>query len=162
MDFFAHAAWSYIVFHRIKKPFLAIFFGLLPDLASWFIFLIYNLISGISFGRPDLATIPPWVHTLYGISHSLIVVAVIFLIILLLFRKIPFYLLAWPLHILCDIPTHSRDFLPTPFLWPISAWKFPGFSWSEPWFMITNWSIILICLIIIFIINRKNKEKIKK
>lgn len=162
MDIFAHGLWSYIFFWKTKKPWKAIFWGEFPDLISWFIYFIYNiLLFGFAFGKPNLNSIPSGVFTLYGIGHSLIIIAVVFGLIYLFFRKIPIYMWAWPIHVLIDIPTHARDFLPTPFLWPVSNWHFPGISWGTPWFMIVNYSAIAICLGIIIIKKRQMKKKKK-
>ena len=49
-------------------------------------------------------------------------------------------------------------FLPTPFLWPISDWKFPGISWAEPWFMVVNYTLMLGCLIWILARRRRGKR----
>ena len=150
MDFFAHGLWSYIAGYKLKKPLYAVFFGLFPDIISWVVYTLFLLISGGELGRPVAEEIPRWVFTLYGISHSLIVVTIIFLIIFLIVRKIPLFLWTWPMHIFMDIPTHRRDFLPTPFLWPLSDWTFPGISWAEPWSIILNYTIIIICLLVIW------------
>ena len=153
MDFFAHIAWAYIIFSLASKRFnkkisigLAMLFGCMPDLFSWGIFSFHALTNGFA-GRPDLSQIPQWTWTLYGITHSLFIFSAILLIIWFIFRKIPFFVWAWPMHILIDIPTHSREFLPTPFLWPLSDWHFPGFSWGQVWFMILNWSLILVGIV---------------
>ena len=156
MDYFAHAFWSYIFYHKTKKPLYAVLFGILPDSASWLIYMFYRMIFAEGFGRPMLNSIPEWVFTLYGISHSLIVVSVVFGIVYLILKKIPIYMYAWPIHILIDIPTHTREFLPTPFLWPVSTWTFPGISWGTPWFMVLNWSLIIGCLLGLWVV-RKNK-----
>ncbi len=149
MDYFAHGAWAYILFHRSRKVQYAVFFGMFPDTMSWLIYFFYRLFeSGV--GRPDLQSIPDWVHTLYGISHSLLiclaVLSITFFIFYKLKKQLPYFLLGWPLHILIDIPTHARDFLPTPFLWPLSDYAFPGMSWATPWFLILNWVVILTLL----------------
>jgi len=146
MDTLAHALWSFIIFHNYEFAWLAILFGVLPDLLSWTVYLAYQLIKGNKFGPPKLGKIPKWVFTLYGITHSIFVMGASFLITFLLVGYIPIFLLSWTIHILIDIPTHSRKFLPTPFLWPISKWKFPGFSWGQKWFMITNYSLIILLL----------------
>lgn len=159
MDYFAHGIWSYIFFHRTKKPFYAVLFGLLPDTLSWFIYFVYRLVaSDLRLTAPDLGNIPDWVFTLYGLSHSLIISSLVILLVYLIVRKLPIYMLAWPIAILMDIPTHSREFLPTPFLWPISAWYFPGFSWGTRWFMILNYSLITICLVYIIWWRKKKKN----
>jgi len=149
MDYLAHGLWSYILFHKIKKIWYAIFFGLLPDNLSWTIFLIYNLIIGKGLGPPVPTLIPGWVFTLYNISHSLIITAIVFLAIFLIYKKIPIYMYAWPAAIIIDIFTHTRDFLPTPFLWPLSEWRFPGISWASLAFMSINYIIIITLLIYI-------------
>jgi hypothetical protein len=158
MDYFAHAAWSFIFFNKKKPIWAAIAFGILPDTLSWFLFMVYNLLfNGADLGKPALFKLPSWMISLYGVTHSLIVFLVIAGIIYLIFKKIPWYVYAWPIHILMDIPTHSRDFLPTPFLWPISNWFFPGFSWGQPWFMVLNWSLILI--FIAYVIGKRLRTK---
>lgn len=55
-------------------------------------------------------------------------------------------MLAWGVHILVDIPTHSYRFYPTPFLWPLSGWKFNGFSWGTPWFIVVNYGALLLTI----------------
>lgn len=158
MDYLAHGLWSYILFHKIKKVWYAIFFGLLPDNLSWALLIIYNLIIGKGLGHPGISQIPSWVFTLYNISHSLIVAGIIFLIIFLILKKIPIYVYAWPVAIFLDIFSHSRSFLPTPFLWPLSEWRFPGVSWASPAFMITNYTIIISALLYIAYIRKRSKK----
>ena len=86
----------------------------------------------------------------------LMLIAVVVMVILWrLVKPFPWYVLAWPLHILMDIFTHRREFLPTPFLWPVSTWAFPGISWAEPWFMIVNYSIMLTVLVVILVSRRR-------
>ena len=151
MDTFAHAIWSYIIFQDTTIPILAVFFGAMPDLFSWTIVLIHGLITGKKFGKPDITKIPSWAFPLYGITHSIFVFGATILVVFLIIGYVPVYLWAWILHILIDIPTHSRKFLPTPFLWPISKWTFPGFNWGQPWFMILNWTAIIICFVLFVI-----------
>ncbi|MBI4439795.1 hypothetical protein HY638_02385 [Candidatus Woesearchaeota archaeon] len=159
MDFIAHGFWSYIIFHRTKKALYAVFFGLLPDIVSWGPYFFYRLFTGASFGKPDISQIPSWTYTLYGIGHSLIVWLAIIGIVYLILRRVPVYLYAAPLEVLMDIPTHSQEFLPTPFLWPVSDWAFPGISWGQWWFMVLNYSLIAIFMV--YILNEKRTEKIK-
>lgn len=149
MDTFAHAAWSYIIFHNTQFPILAIFFGIMPDLFSWTIVMLYSLAKGRKFGKPDINKIPNWAFPLYGITHSIFVFGTTVVLVYIFTKTIPAYLWAWLIHILIDIPTHSRKFLPTPFLWPVSKWTFPGFSWGQKWFMITNWTAIIVCFILL-------------
>lgn len=141
MDIFAHFFWTFIVFYgRLRYSMV---FGILPDIFSWGIYMTYRIITNTPFGRPELGAIPDWVFTLYGLTHSVLVFLVVFGIVYLIVKSFPIYLLPWLLHVLIDIPTHSRSFLPTPFLWPISEWRFPGTSWGNPWFMLVNYSLII-------------------
>ena len=146
MDFFAHGLWSYIFFHKIKKPLYAVLFGLLPDVISWVPYFFYRILTGQETGRPIVELIPPWAFLLYNIGHSLIIAAFVLLMVYLVLRKVPLYLYAWPVSIVIDVLTHRREFLPTPFLWPWSDWKFPGISWGNPLFLVVNYSLIIICL----------------
>ena len=154
MDTFAHAIWRFIIFYATGNIWLAIFFGIMPDLFSWTIYLFYAIATGKmkkEFRRPDLDALPNWIHVLYGLTHSVFVIALVFVLVFLFTRQIPIYLWAWPLHVLIDIPTHSRKMLPTPFLWPVFDWKFPGFSWGQTWFMALNYIGIVVALIFIFL-----------
>lgn len=155
MDYLAHGLWSYILFHWIKKPWKAIFFGLLPDNLSWAVFFFYNLIyNGFGFGAPVLDNIPDWVFVLYNISHSLIIAFSAIAFSWMLHKKFPLVMLAWPTAIVMDLFSHKRSFLPTPFLWPISEWRFPGISWASLEFMVVNYALIIICLIYIYLKRR--------
>jgi len=57
------------------------------------------------------------------------------------------------------ILTHSYRFYPTPFLWPISAWRFHGLSWRTPWFMVLNYSTLLMIYLFFRLRARKLKTK---
>ena len=157
MDYLAHGLWSYGLFHKLKQVKLAVLFGLLPDSMSWLIFAIYKLIVDRRLGEPDLNNIPDWTFTLYNIIHSLFVAGACILIVFLVLKKFPVYMISWPIAIVFDLFTHSRDFLSTPFLWPVSEWKFPGISWGNGWFMIGNYLVLLILFIYIFWKKRQMK-----
>jgi len=166
MDIFAHGLWAGAAYKAVnkkaKKPLnvrLAGFWGVFPDLFAFtlgFAWLFGNLIFGdMSFTdlpRPDSVepapqdTLPIFRLTsmLYSISHSAIVFLIVFGVVFLIFRRPSWELGGWFIHILLDIPTQSYQFYPTPFLWPISGWKFDGFSWGTPWFLILNYSAIII------------------
>tara|TARA_Y100000034_G_C6858601_1_gene390493 strand:- start:142 stop:633 length:492 start_codon:yes stop_codon:yes gene_type:complete len=159
MDYFSHGFWSFIFFHKIKKPIYAVLFGLLPDSTSWLIFFFYHLFtSGFKLGPPVLNGVPTWVFTLYDISHSLIVSIFVILIVYLILKKLPIYMLAWPIAIIMDVFTHEIDFLPTPFLWPISEYRFDGLSWATPWFLALNYLIIILAIFYIIYTRKKTKQ----
>ncbi|MEK7463454.1 MAG: hypothetical protein AAB621_03800 [Patescibacteria group bacterium] len=158
---------------KLEKPlkvWRAAFWGVFPDLFAFtigFIWLFGNFIfGGMSFSdlpRPDLVEPAPdelifgngtiqgaasfivrLTAILYSASHSAIIFFIVFGIVFLIFRRPIWELGGWFIHILLDIPTHSYQFYPTPFLWPLSDWKLDGFSWATPWFLILNYSVIII------------------
>ncbi|MBI3671680.1 hypothetical protein HY249_02705 [Candidatus Azambacteria bacterium] len=92
---------------------------------------------------------------LYNISHSLIVFCIVFFAVYLIFKRPVWELGAWLLHILIDIPTHSYKFFPTPFLWPVSNWKYDGFSWGNPTFLISNYLSILAVYVLLYLLERR-------
>ena len=149
MDTFAHAFWSFIIFYQSEYVWLAVLFGVLPDLLSWTMFMFYPKKKEFNWKNPNFDLVPRWVFTLYGITHSLFVMGAVFLTVFLIFKTIPIYLFAWTIHVLIDIPTHTKDFLPTPFLWPVSKYAFPGISWGTKKFMIANYSLIILSFIYI-------------
>lgn len=157
--------------------------GVFPDLFAFtipFSVLIFNLITGgmsfSDFPRPENVEpahagaekafgIAPY---LYNVSHSAVAFLVVFYGIWLLrgahakkegktfLSVLPFPLLGWLLHILIDIPTHSYDFYPTPFLWPVSEFKIDGISWGVRWFMLLNYSSILLAYTLLFLKKKKS------
>lgn len=151
MDVVAHFLWSYAFFHAQTYALLAGLFGVLPDLFAFLPFFVYRMLKGkFRFGKPDVADIPQWVFRLYSYSHSIPVFAVVFAIVWAAFGP-QWYLLAWLVHILMDIPTHTKAFFPTPFLYPLSKFTFSGIDWATPWFMLLNYgSIGLVYLMVYF------------
>ena len=117
-------------------------------------------------------------EALYHISHSLIVFAALFLLVggfrsyrLKRKRKAAgpvrntvhqkpysftpcWEMTGWFIHVLMDIPTHSEVLYPTLFLWPLSDWYYDGNSWGTLWFMMLNYS----CLLIVFMLLRLVKK----
>jgi membrane-bound metal-dependent hydrolase YbcI (DUF457 family) len=99
--------------------------------------------------------------SLYNIGHSIIIFFIVFFLVWLIFRKPKWILGAWFIHILLDIPSHSYQFYPTPFLWPISNWKLDGIVWSNKWFMLVNYSLLLILYSWMLIKEKKSKKRKK-
>lgn len=163
MDIFSHGIWSGIaasaINKKIKKPlnvWRAAFWGVFPDLFAFiipFVGLFWYRVIGVDVIAPSPSEAEPpagnnsWIFRLagflYPFSHSLIVFLLVFALVFLICRRPVWEMGAWLFHIFIDIPTHSYRFYPTPFLWPVSGWKFNGFSWGEPWFVILNYSLIL-------------------
>ncbi|MBS3104808.1 hypothetical protein J4234_00960 [Candidatus Woesearchaeota archaeon] len=163
MDIFAHGLWSYAIFHKKKYVWLATLFGLLPDFLSFGIVFAMNLVNGnFHSGPPAINSLPEWLFAAYNMTHSFVVFFIAFVLIYAFTKKWLWPLTAWGTHILIDIPTHSFRYFPTPFLWPLSDYKFNGISWSTPWFMLVNYSALMIIFLLIAHNRAKKKRHITK
>ena len=160
MDTFAHGFWSLVIFRKKKYVWLAVLFGILPDLLSFGILLLIRLISGAGLGRgpPPIESLPNWIFIAYDLTHSFVIFIVVFVLLYFITKKWLWFMMGWPIHILIDIPTHSSRFFPTPFLWPISKFTFDGMSWGTSWFMFLNYFCLVAVFLIMFIQRNKNKK----
>lgn len=186
MDIFAHGLWAAAaaktynqVYGRIAiRPYKlnvlqTAFWGVFPDLFAFTIPFAW-LILGPLFGdqvprlqQSESGEPPPadshWTFRLasilYQYSHSLVIFFTVIALIWLIRKRIPWVMGGWLLHILIDMPTHTYDFYPTPFLWPLSDFKITGISWGTPWFMIANYSSLALIFLSLFILNKKQIDK---
>lgn len=170
MDILSHGLWGGVILGRKnRRDFCWAFgFGIAPDLFSFGIFTgltILGLASSPdwSAGSPTDEMIPAFVHTLYGLTHSLIIFALVFGLVWLV-RKNPFLpLLAWGFHIALDIPTHSMEFFPTPFLWPFfNNIRFNGIAWARPIIFIPDVILLVLVYSWFFVIKKKLGVKVAK
>ena len=166
MDIFSHGLWGGIAFgRRNKKSFIRSFlFGISPDLFSFglfFVLMVFGVVDRPDFSvePPSPGLIPQYVHMLYNVTHSLVIFSLTFALLWVLFRKPVWESLAWGLHILVDIPTHSYDFFPTPFLWPISDFTVNGHNWGSPEIFFPNVLLLLILYAWFFIYRKRQREK---
>lgn len=166
MDIISHGLWGAVAFGRRNRLsfWIAFFFGIAPDLLSFGFYTagtwvgVFDHPDWSSGQHPDPSAIPIFVHSLYNVTHSLVVFAAVFGLVWLI-RKKPFWLMsAWGLHILFDIPTHSDGFFPTPFLWPLSDFRVDGIPWSHPIIFFPNVAL-LIGLYLWFFVIRKRRLK---
>jgi len=154
MDTLSHALWGKGLFGYRKYRWFSFLFGAIPDLLSFGLYFIFNLIinpSPMKFGKPELSEIPNWVFTLYDFSHSIIIAFLFIVIVYKINKDFCFPMLAWPFHIVLDFFTHSTEYFPTPILWPISNYRFDGIPWSNPYIMLIN----MMCIFLVFIYRRK-------
>ena len=87
MDTLSHALWGKGFFGYRGKPYWSIFFGILPDLFSFGIYYLLNLLfnyKNLKHGKPELHELPDYIFTLYDITHSL-VIALFFICIVYFF-----------------------------------------------------------------------------
>lgn len=146
MDILSHGLWGGIALGRAsRRSFWTAFgFGVAPDLCSFGLVFADGLLThGLDFFNglghpPDPALIPAYVHHLYNATHSLAVFAIVFGLVWLLRGQPMLALGAWGLHIVVDIFTHSEEFFPTPFLWPLSDARVNGVPWSDPRIFFSN------------------------
>lgn len=146
-----------------KKPLINLgwvtFFGVLPDLFAFGIPMILAAPSIIANGLSRNSHHFGISSTLYQYSHSIVIWAIVFAIVWIIYKRPRLELLGWALHILIDIPSHAATFYPTPFLFPISDFKFLyGISWSNKWYMIINYSLLLI--VTLYFLSKKRKPRI--
>ena len=166
MDTLSHGLWGGIAFGRkSRKLFWQSFaFGVVPDILSFGIFFVLTFLGFASrpnwaSGPPPADAIPSYIYTLYDLTHSLVIFAVVFLVVWLLLRKPVYTMLAWPLHILVDIPTHSLQFFPTPFLWPLfDGIRVDGIPWSHPYIFIPN--VVFLAVLYFWFYWKSKKERI--
>lgn len=136
MDIVAHGLWTLVANRfrfRSRRDLSLIFFGVLPDMI-WTPFTLYSLVIGQGL-------VYHW--TPYNVSHSLIIWFGCSVLATWRWRRSFFYTWPYALHLLIDIPGHTD--MPTPILWPVSAWHLNGwFDWlSWPWLVITYLSLAL-------------------
>lgn len=150
MDTFSHALWGRGLFGYRGRPWLALFFGAMPDLFSFGILLTVRIFSGnfqLGGGPPSLDTIPWWVFINYDISHSFVSAFLCIWIVNRYRKDIAFAMWAWPFHILLDFPFHSKEFFPTKLLYPLTDFSFDGIPWSRPEIWFPNLAGIIVLFI---------------
>ena len=151
MDIFSHGLWGRGLFGYRGYPWLALFFGMFPDLFSFGIFAVIRVFKGtFQMGPPPLDIIPGWVHFNYNISHSFIPALIVIGIIAWRKKDVAFAMLGWPLHIVMDFPFHIKEYFPTQFLWPVSDYSIDGIPWSDPIIWYPNWAGIILLIIFRF------------
>ena len=101
-------------------------FGILPDLLSLGIHFALDAFSGNGMRWHG---IPDFIFVLYDFTHSLAGIALGYGLLVAWRRALWLPALAWPLHVLVDVPTHGDGRFLTPILWPFSDWSFAGWSW---------------------------------
>lgn len=143
MDLISHGLWGGFVLGRRHDFLGAALFGLLPDILAFSPYLVQRAIQGgimNAFATPS--HYPHWVHILYNCTHSLVVAGLIFIVFWSWRPKLAILFLAWPLHIMLDIPTHSADSFPTKILFPLSQLYYDGVHWKNRYILLANWGAL--------------------
>ena len=108
--------------------------GLAPDIPFYATYPAWLITQGKvteAFGRNEWPEAPQWIQTLHHVSHSFLILLVLIVAIRLAKGYWPLWGKAWGLHILVDIPTHSRQNWAPQFLWPLSDATVDGLSWPK-------------------------------
>ena len=156
MDTFSHAFWGRGLFGYRGHPWLALFFGAAPDLFSFGLFMLVQIITlqfSLEPGPPSLGSLPWWVFVNYDLTHSFISAFTTIGIVSIYRKDLAFAMLGWPFHIVLDFPFHTREFFPTKIFWPFSDFTIDGISWAEP----EVWFPNLAGLIILYFYRRGKK-----
>ena len=166
MDVLSHGLWGGVVFGREnKRAFLcAVAFSVLPDLLSEGVLLLLVLLGAEGMpkfeGRhPNITEFPGYAQGFYDFTHSLVAFGLVSAAVCLLLRRIFRPLLAWGLHILIDIPTHSVALFPTPFLWPVSDFKINGIGWASPVILVPDIALLIVVYAIWVVRNAAGKSR---
>jgi hypothetical protein len=162
MDVLAHSLWAIAVLPG-EQYLGKVLFGIIPDLAVFGPNLLIIALRKEKLNRSrDREEMMKWfakkenrwVKELYRWTHSLIVWAAIIIAAFFYCQRSgsppPWFLLGAPLHILLDIPTHTRRSFPVQFLTPFSTFQVDGIHWSNKKVLILNYVIIFLILIIRF------------
>ena len=167
MDIIAHGLWGGVPFYPQdrRKFFAGVLIGMAPDLLSFGVFHVMHpgwitlRLAGEVSGPPALTLLPPYVFHAYNVTHSLLVCAAVFCVLWLATKNPPWLLAAWLFHIVCDIPTHTESYFPTPFLWPLPTPFVNGIPWSTPWVMLANYtSMIIVYSSMFFYLHKRSTD----
>jgi hypothetical protein len=154
MDVISHILLTNLVFKDAPESqrLLATAFGIMPDMVSFgSMFNSVFLRKILFFKKPPKSLFPPYIMLLYKICHSLVIWLGIFLLLLLVGLKwLAIAWCGWGFHILLDIFTHNKRSFPTLILWPFSKFHFSGIGWSNKWFMLFNYLVILFLYIVFY------------
>ena len=177
MDVVSHALWGRVLTRRRVNPYFAMGIGIMPDLVAFIPQSASNWINGVDSKRVTADSVTsdmPLAWDIYQWSHSLFVAGIIFFLLWLFFSKNKtfslgiyrsnssrndafFLMIPWFWHILLDIPGHSIEFFPTPFLHPLSDFMIDGVRWSTPWFFFPQ---IILVLCLTYYVHRNEKAQI--
>jgi len=143
MDTVSHGFWSALLW-RADMWWFAVLFGVLPDVIAQTPKFLYNLHRNKSFTgvlSEDLPEgIAAYTFWAFHLTHSMIIASVLTGLVWIFFG-VQWWMLAWHLHILVDMWTHRKE-QATPFLYPVSDFRFHGVHWSSKGFVAVNFLLL--------------------
>ena len=109
--------------------------GVAPDLTWYLVYPAWVIAKGqprAALASGDWPEPPAWLVVAHHATHSIPLALIAAGFIRLATGRWPRRVLAaWLLHIVVDIPTHSRRQWGPRFLWPLSTFSVDGISWVE-------------------------------
>jgi hypothetical protein len=129
MDPLTHLIISKVLIGNDRSVLIA---GLAPDAPFYATYPFWIIVSRQllrSVQQNSWPEPPAWMYVPHHIAHSLPMMLTIALVLRLHTGRWLPWSLAWLLHILIDIPTHSRRYWAPQFLWPFSTFTVDGISW---------------------------------
>lgn len=144
---------------RLKEILESFLWGMMPDALALGPSFVIGIISG-TYDHHSLWNGYDIARFLYSLTHSFMIFLPVLGLIYLITRRWYLPMLGWGFHILLDIPFHTSDFYPTPFLFPLSDYVFPfGIIWRTPIVWMSLWILGIAWLLIVF--KRRAKAKAK-
>ena len=129
MDPLTHVLVTYAAIGRERALLIA---SLAPDIPFYATYPLWVVRRGVlrrALTGNEWPDAPSWMYAPHHMTHSLPLIGAIALALRLRSGRWPRWCLAWIVHILIDIPTHSRKHWAPQFLWPFSACTVDGVSW---------------------------------
>ncbi len=134
-------------------------FAAMPDFLSFgILFIQRTMTGGMPGAKPELHEIPSYVFFNYQCTHSLLIAGLVTALVWWKLKPLRLPILAWPLHILCDIPMHSREYFPTPVFYPLSNYTFDGWSFGQYHAIIYSYWIIILLLFATVLVMRSRRS----
>lgn len=120
-------------------------FALLGE-QGWSVLVDYTTtLPGFEPHLPSL--LMQFTHHLHCLMHSAVVAGAVSVAVLAVRRSFWGPLLGWWSHIVIDVFTHSAEFYPVPVLYPFTQRGFDGLAWNTPWFMASNYALLLMSML---------------
>jgi hypothetical protein len=148
MDTLAHSLWTLIAFFNHPRKYLAILIGVLPDVVSFIPHFVVEHLVNRNAGHILFDSI-------YKLTHSLVIFAIVIGLIYLMTKKFYWISLAWPLHIVIDMFTHTFEYYPTPYLYPLSSPFIFAVDYRGMAFNVINYLLIFLVFGVLIYLMRK-------
>lgn len=115
-----------------SKPGAIVAGGILPDIPFYAVYPAWVMRQGglrLALADNKWPDPPLWLDRIHHALHSL---PMILLLSVIFGKRLPRYIFAaWGLHVIVDIPTHSKKSWGPRFLWPLANVSVDGMSWVD-------------------------------